>query len=49
MGGSPDRTVQKIKNMVYLDPTGQKKNESRDEYLGELFNSSSFGRMLFCQ
>uniref|UniRef100_A0AAQ4R266 C3/C5 convertase n=1 Tax=Gasterosteus aculeatus aculeatus TaxID=481459 RepID=A0AAQ4R266_GASAC len=33
MGGSPDRTVQKIKNMVYLDPTGQKKNESRDEYL----------------
>ncbi|KAM8899315.1 complement factor B-like [Spinachia spinachia] len=33
MGGSPDRTVQQIKNMVYLDPTGQKKNESRDEYL----------------
>lgn len=36
MGGEPDPTVAKIKNMVYMNHTvGSPKNESRDDYLGE--------------
>lgn len=32
MGGSPKATVERIKNMVYMNQL----NGSRDEYLGEL-------------
>lgn len=39
MGGSPTFTVEKIKNMVYMNQTGEPKTPSREEFLGEfIFN-----------
>lgn len=34
MGGSPEPNLEKIKQMVYMNHTGQG-TESRDKYLGE--------------
>lgn len=36
MGGSPEPTVEKIKNLVYMDPNYKRKEPLRAEYLGEL-------------
>lgn len=38
MGGSPAPTVAKIKNMVYMNQTGEQKISSREEYLGEAYS-----------
>uniref|UniRef100_A0A3Q1FXL7 Complement factor B-like n=1 Tax=Acanthochromis polyacanthus TaxID=80966 RepID=A0A3Q1FXL7_9TELE len=35
MGGSPLPTVERIKNMVYMNNTSDQQKESREEYLGE--------------
>lgn len=35
MGGSPDQTVAKIKNMVYMNTTNQGGNDAREKHLGE--------------
>lgn len=37
MGGSPEPTVQRIKNMVYMNHTNEAEanSKSREEYLGE--------------
>uniref|UniRef100_A0A3Q1HJ57 C3/C5 convertase n=1 Tax=Acanthochromis polyacanthus TaxID=80966 RepID=A0A3Q1HJ57_9TELE len=36
MGGSPLPTVERIKNMVYMNNTSDQQKESREEYLGDL-------------
>lgn len=36
MGGTPMPTVAKIKNMVYMNHTGNQEAQSREDYLGEL-------------
>lgn len=35
MGGSPAPTVAKIKNMVYMNHTGEEESQPREEYLGK--------------
>lgn len=37
MGGSPAPTLARIKDMVYMNQTGEKEVNSREEYLGEFY------------
>lgn len=48
MGGSPEPTVQRIKNMVYMNHTNEAEAnaKSREEYLGENNNFMTPGDTL---
>ncbi len=37
MGGSPANTVEKIKNLVYMDQGGEGGTRQRDEFLGKFY------------